>query len=128
MDLKKNNVPFFYLFFPVRDRLNDLFRLFRSLSCLASSRLSSPLPFPPTTLALRCVDDAAVKGYDYTTRSSASEGCRCDPTQKQMDDYQVRCKMCSQGCNDTHLHGDIIIQICFFYTKVLLLLCCCTVQ
>lgn len=29
------------------------------------------------------------QGYDYTPRSSASDGCRCAPTTKQMDDYQV---------------------------------------
>eukprot|EP00752_Nemacystus_decipiens_P006678 g6005.t1 len=29
------------------------------------------------------------RGYDYTPRSSASDGCRCAPTQKQIDDYQV---------------------------------------
>ncbi|CBN77924.1 conserved unknown protein [Ectocarpus siliculosus] len=29
------------------------------------------------------------KGYDSTPRSSASDGCRCTPTQKQLDDYQV---------------------------------------
>lgn len=29
------------------------------------------------------------QGYDFSPRSSASEGCRCAPTQKQIDDYQV---------------------------------------
>ncbi|CAB1101387.1 unnamed protein product [Ectocarpus sp. CCAP 1310/34] len=29
------------------------------------------------------------RGYDSTPRSSASDGCRCTPTQKQLDDYQV---------------------------------------
>ncbi|CAM9181630.1 unnamed protein product, partial [Hapterophycus canaliculatus] len=29
------------------------------------------------------------RGYDCTPRSSASDGCRCVPTQKQIDDYQV---------------------------------------
>ncbi|CAN0032425.1 unnamed protein product, partial [Ectocarpus sp. 12 AP-2014] len=28
------------------------------------------------------------RGYDSTPRSSASDGCRCTPTQKQLDDYQ----------------------------------------
>ncbi|CAM9595036.1 unnamed protein product, partial [Ascophyllum nodosum] len=30
-----------------------------------------------------------IKGYDSTPRSSASEGCRCEPTQKQIKDYQI---------------------------------------
>lgn len=36
---------------------------------------------------------AFCQGYDYTVRSSASEGCRCEPSQKQIDDYQV----CTSG-------------------------------
>lgn len=43
------------------------------------------------------LDDVdASQWYDYTIRSSASEGCSCEPSQKQIDDYQVwRCTVLS---------------------------------
>lgn len=50
----------------------------------APTSQAGPFPFLLFALFWCCL-----QGYDHTTRSSASEGCRCEPTQKQIDDYQV---------------------------------------
>ncbi|CAM9217086.1 unnamed protein product [Scytosiphon promiscuus] len=52
---------------------------------------ASPVPSIEGVMSPQAYLEAILseRGYDCTPRSSASDGCRCVPTQKQIDDYQV---------------------------------------